>query len=98
MTKKEIKNLIEDNLFPDTIGTKKGGNILCRWGYFYTHGNTAEVYVEKVKNLLDKHQVQYNIVDSGDIWKTFRGGASVANQSHWYVEIKLINEETQTQR
>lgn len=85
-----IKRLIKGNLYPDTIGTKKGGNILCRWGYFYSHGKTSIQYVEKVTKLLDQHHIQHRIVNNGDHWVAFRGGASTANQSHFYVEIKII--------
>lgn len=85
-----IKELIKNALHPDTIGTKKGGNILCRWGYFYTSGVTSQDYVDKIMELLNKHHINFNIVDSGDHWAAFRGGASVANQSHWFVEIKIL--------
>ena len=84
-----IKRLIKDNLNPDTIGTKKGGNILCRWGYFYTHGATAEDYAMKIRRLLTNNKIPYRIVDCGNHWAAFRGGASVANQSHFYVEVHV---------
>jgi hypothetical protein len=29
----------------------------------------------------------YSIKDYGEKWTAFRGGASLANQSHWFVEI-----------
>lgn len=86
-----IKSLIKDNLHPDSIGTKKGGNIICRWGYFYRRGITVEKYVSQIENLLNVFRVNFNIVDSGDHWSAFRGGASVANQSHWYVEIEILS-------
>lgn len=85
-----VKRLIKDNLDPDTIGTKKGGNILCRWGYYYSHGMTSIHYVTKIKKLLDQHNIQHRIVNDGDHWAAFSGGASVANQSHFYVEIKIL--------
>ena len=91
MTKKEVKELLSE-LHPNTIGYRKNGNILCRWGFFYSHGGSSEKCVEKVKALLDLHNVRYSIADSGEVWKAFRGGASVANQSHWFVEIKIKGE------
>jgi len=90
-TKKEIKTIIQNELHPDTIGTKRGtGNILCRWGFFYTHGKTAEYYASKVEDLLTMINVNHMIVDCGKVWKNFRGGTSIANSSHFWVEIELL--------
>jgi len=90
MNTKEIKKLIKDTLHTDTIGTKRNGNILCRWGYFYRHGKTNEDFVLKVKELLNRNEINFRIVDSGDNWKPFSGGACIANQSHWFVEVHIL--------
>ena len=29
------------------------------------------------------------ILESGEVWKDFRGGASVAQQSHWFVKFTV---------
>ena len=86
-TRVKVKRLIIDELHADTINTKKGGNILCRWGYFYSHGATAEDYAMQVRKLLTNHNIPYRIIDCGNHWAPFRGGASVANQSHFWVEV-----------
>lgn len=83
------KRLIKEYLNTDTVGTKTGGNILCRWGYFYRRGKTVESYVTIIKELLAKHSIPCSIVDSGDRWKNFSGGSSVAQASHFYVEIRI---------
>lgn len=44
----------------------------------------------EVTALLTEAGIAFAIVGSGEVWKDFRGGASVANQSHFYVEIKLV--------
>ena len=90
MAAKNARKLIAENLHPDSLGKNKAGNLVARWGFFYTHGRTAEGYVTKVTALLTEAGIAFEIVDSGEVWKDFRGGASVANQSHFYVEIKLV--------
>ena len=65
--------------------SKRSGVYTARWSYFYRHNVTVENKIAKVKSVLPNA----NIVDSGDVWKSFRGGASVANQSHWYVKFTI---------
>jgi hypothetical protein len=91
MSKKEIKIILKTALYPDTIGITKDGYIKCCWGFFYTNGVTSEDYVNAVKTLLNKNKIKFNIKDSGEVWKAFKGGASTANQSHWFVVIKIID-------
>ena len=87
-TVKQIKELIQTNLYPDSLG-KRNGNLLCRWGFFYRHGRTSDKYCDLVTMLLNANQIDHKVVDHGQIWKDFKGGASVARQSHFYVEIQL---------
>lgn len=68
----------------DTI-SRKGDVITVRREYFYRMGKTSEDLVNKVKSAFPNA----TIVDSGDQWAPFRGGASVANSSHWYVKFTL---------
>jgi hypothetical protein len=82
----QAKRLLADHLHPDTIGVNKAGNLLLRWGFFCTLGRTAEGYAQTVGKVLFQHGVAHTIVDSGQVWKLFHGGASVAHQSHFYVE------------
>lgn len=56
-----------------------------RRGFFYTHGQTADDFVKKVKTAFPTAV----IIESGEVWKSFRGGASVTNQSHWYVKFMI---------
>lgn len=63
----------------------KNGVITVRRGFFYTHGCTDQDCVDQVlEKFPDAH-----IVESGEIWKSFLGGASIAAQSHWYVKFTL---------
>ena len=82
-----IKSLLKSGA--DTVGKKKNGNIIARREFFYRHGGTAESFAEKISSMLTEAGVNYIIVDKGEHWTAFRGGASVANQSHWWVEIAI---------
>jgi hypothetical protein len=49
----------------------------------------AAGYAQTVGKVLFQHGVTHTIVDSGQVWKPFHGGASVANQSRFYVEVAI---------
>ncbi len=76
----EVKEAIE----ADTLSKKKEV-YTARKGFFYRHGYTSEQYAKKIEKLV-KHS---EIIEHGEIWKPFRGGASVANSSHWWVKFKI---------
>lgn len=65
--------------------SKRGNVITIRKSFFYKHGFTTEMLEAKV---LAKFPGA-TIVDSGEIWKAFRGGATIAQQSHWFVKFEL---------
>ena len=56
-----------------------------RRGFFYTHGMTADTFVNKVKKTFPDAM----ILDSGEVWNSFNGAAPVARQSHWFVKFTL---------
>lgn len=82
-TKLTVKH-IRDNLTVDTASIRNGIATVRR-GFFYTGGRTAGDLVASVKAVYPDAQ----IVDSGEVWKPFRGGASTAQQSHWFVKFTL---------
>ena len=86
--KKTARQVLAD-LVPDTMSVNKRGNLILRWSFFYTFGRTAQRYVTAVTAELTKHGIPHTIVAGGQVWKDFRGAASVAQQSHFYVEVKL---------
>lgn len=86
---KELRELV----FADSIGKNKDGNIVLRKGFFYTHGKTAEGFASTVTEALEACSMPGSVIDSGEVYKAFRGGASVANQSHWYVVVAPLRAE-----
>jgi len=71
----------------DSIGKNKVGAIVIRRGFFYRNGMSCTKFTEQVDTALKAAGLEFTIVRDGEHYAPFRGGASVANQSHWYVEI-----------
>ena len=81
MKRQDIKHKIGAH----TLSKNKAGNLVARWGFFYTHGMTGEQKAKKVLSVFPKAI----ILSYGMVWKDFRGGAPLARQSHFYVEFTL---------
>ena len=88
----KAKRLLKDSLFADTVGMNKAGNIVVRKGYFYTHGYDEEKLAAAVSAFLVRNKIAAKIISKGNVWKAFRGSATVANSSHWFVEICVEGE------
>ncbi len=78
---------IREAVCEDSISRRKDGCIVVRREFFYKHGGTAESFAAKVTAALKEKNVSAHVVDSGEVWKPFRGGASTANSSHWFVVL-----------
>lgn len=63
----------------------KNGVFTVRRGFFYRHGFTADALAASVKRAFPTAKV----LDSGEVWKPFRGGAPVSKQSHWFVKFEV---------
>lgn len=79
MSLEEIKSKIGENV------TYVRGIYTKRVGFFYTNGNTSDKVVARIKANLP----EAIIIDHGEVWKPFNGGAPLAKQSHWWVKFKL---------
>ena len=83
-TKKITRNEVSEKIRCDQVTLSKGV-FTARRGFFYRNGRS-------VQNLIDAVKAEFpeaTILDSGEIWRPFRGGASVAAQSHWFVKFTL---------
>ncbi len=80
--------------FADTV-SMRDGVITIRRGFFYRMGGSSEKFAARVKEVFPNAE----IIDHGEHWAAFRGGASVRNSSHWWVKFTLgtrsLSEETQ---
>jgi hypothetical protein len=84
---KAIKNALGG--YADSISRKRNGNILIRRGFFYRHGVTAESLCNHIEFRLKEAGIRYRLVSYGEVWKPFKGGSTIANSSHWWVELTV---------
>ena len=74
----------------DSIGQKKNGNFIFRRSFYYRHGMTAEKFKNEILSLLAHAKLMATVVDYGEHYTSFRGGATVAQGSHWWVEVEVL--------
>jgi len=82
----EIRKALEP-FIADAVSKRKDGTIVIRRGFFYRHGKDCEDFRIAVCKHLNQAGIQYSIRDYGEKYTSFRGGASLASQSHWWVEL-----------
>jgi hypothetical protein len=80
MTIKQIEELVAAD-----STSLRNGVFTVRHGFFYRHGGSAESYAAQVIKAVPGAV----LVDKGEHYAAFRGGASVANQSHWWVKFTV---------
>ena len=83
----DYKELVKK--FPNTkIKKNKDGSIIYASSFFYrTQGRQIAQLEVDIKSMFPEAE----IIDKGDNWKAFRGGASFWKQSYHYVKFKLVN-------
>jgi hypothetical protein len=82
---------LKEKIYCDQISKCKQGFIFRR-GFFYTNGGTSEKFKNNiVKQLTEKGFTKFVVVDSGEKWTTFKGGASLTNLNRWWVIIRKEN-------
>ena len=82
----EVRKALEAGV-ADAVSKRKDGTIVVRRGFYYRHGQDAEGFQLAVGKALMKAGIRYSIKDYGEKWVAFKGGASLASQSHWWVEL-----------
>ncbi len=85
MTKAQAADkLCEVDVYPDML-SKKDGVFTARRGFFYRHGKTSQ-------ELADKIAKKFKVLDHGETFNPFNGGASVKNSSHFWCKFELKEE------
>lgn len=85
LTIKQVRAALANNA--DTVGKNKAGAIVVRRGFFYRNGMDSQKFAHLIDHKLREAGLSFKIVREGEHYAAFRGGASVAQQSHWYVEL-----------
>lgn len=73
-----------------TLSKNKKGNYIIRQAFYYSNGRSEHI-IEAA--LLNKYPTA-NVVGKGKKLTPFRGGATVANQSHYWVEFNFDTPNT----
>ena len=73
---------VEGKIFPDTI-SKRNGVYIIRKGFYYKFGGSSQDLVDGVLRTFPNAK----IIGHGTHLSDFKGGASVAKSSHWYVQF-----------
>ena len=62
--------------------------------YFYRHGGSEDALEASIKKILDDKRIKYVIIDKGNNWHSFVGGAKPGSSqdSFWYVVIEIMGE------
>lgn len=64
--------------------SKRNGVYTARKGFFYRHGKDSGTFAQRIADELNA-----TILDHGEQWTPFRGGAPVARSSHWWVKFTV---------
>lgn len=90
-----IKNAYEngDLMGADHVAKSSDGTFIFRRTYFYSHGGSSEKFAAKVDNMLTAIGIAHEIVDHGDHYAPFRGGASIKTSQHWWVKVRVLDNE-----
>ena len=83
MTKREIEELIT----ADEVSKTRDGHFIARKSFFYRHGENEDKFAARIKEQLKSEGVETIIIDRGEIWRVFKGSASIKTQSHWWVKF-----------
>ena len=65
------------------------GNLVVAKGYYYGNGYSPQHLEDMLTKLFNKYNININTIDSGDVWKAFKGGASIWQQSRFWVELNI---------
>lgn len=75
----------------DSISIRKG-IYTARRGYFYSMGGSADKFAARVQAAFPSA----HIIEKGDHWTPFNGGASLARSTHWFVKFTLEDKKEDT--
>ena len=91
----EIRKIQQTDGLADQVGySASTKTIILRRGFFYTHGQNSKTFVTRIVEKLTAHGLdgKYRVVDSGEVWKSFNGGAKLSASSHWFCKLQGVEE------
>lgn len=89
-TTRSIKWLLEEHISCDQVSKTRSGTFILRQGFFYKHGQTAEKFATRtIAAIKEKLGLNVELVGMDEVNKPFRGGGTTAQNSHFWVEVKI---------
>lgn len=88
MSKVTVKQ-IREAVMCCQVSRQRNGLIRLRKSYFYTNSKTDQDFMTRVEHDLKVAGLEAKAVDCGTVWEAFKGGAKVAKQSHWWVDVEV---------
>jgi len=91
MAKQSLIRTLEENVMCSQVSRLRDGtkDFMFRKGYFYTNGATPEGFEKAVTRQLTEAGIAHKVINTGNHWASFNGGASVAKSSHFWVRVKI---------
>lgn len=74
----------------DQVSRKRDGTYMIRKSYFYRNGMDSTKFEIKVLDALNAANISSRVVESGDRFVPFKGGHTVAQGSHFWVQLELM--------
>jgi len=87
---KLTSSYILDNMIGIDTVSQKNGVFTARRSFFYKHGKDHMSFADAVADQLKSSGFKVSIIDSGEHDAPFRGGAPVAQQSHFWVRFRQL--------
>jgi hypothetical protein len=87
-TTSQVRNAL--GAVADSVSRTKNGTFVARRSFFYCSGRTSEQFTNDVSHALQAAGVAHTVTNSYEKRTAFRGGVSLAQQSHWGVEFELV--------
>ena len=81
------EDLVKKSVPCDTLVKNKNGNYVIRKGFYY---RTSSEYI--IADKLKQTFPNVEIIKCGNKFTAFKGGQTVAQGSHYYVEFKIKSE------
>ena len=75
----------------DQTSRDKEGNFIFRKGYYYRMGADSEQFAARVKDTLETAGLNVEIIGHGDHFASFKGGAGVKANSHFWVKARVTD-------
>lgn len=71
----------------DMLSKNKNGNYIIRQGFYYRNGRSQYIMCEKLQEKFPN----VNVVNMGERFVPFRGGDTIAQGSHFWVEFNFVD-------